>query len=196
VFQSGGDGVVEQPSRLPGAATSGLQDTAGGHKQAGSLLHKGDCFAAGSRKSAPPGAANDLWSRSSLWSRHPACSFVGSLDPQPRPIKATAAAFRAPAGWVESLAREREPAVGADGGTHSETFAVGLDASLDVAEVVLEGAHGDGELVAKVIEEPLLITQALKDLLATGECRAHGSVVGGRSGPPDASHPRTGRPST
>ncbi len=77
---------------------------------------------------------------------------------------------------------------------------IDLDAALDVRQIVLEGAYLDGELVAEVIEGPLLLSKKSDDLLTPGAGRAHGSVVvtgaGGRSGPPSASHSRTGQPST
>ena len=119
-----------------------------------------------------------------------------SCDGEPRAVEVSASAFGASSRWVEGLARELEAAVGADGGAHSEAFAIGFGASLDVTEIVLEGTDLDGQFVAKFIEDPFLLTQAPNDLLATGECRAHGSAVGGRSGPPVANHSRTGSPST
>ncbi len=102
---------------------------------------------------------------------------------------------------MERPARELKAAVGADGGSHSEAVAVRSDASFDVAEVILQGAHFDREFVAEIVKHPLLIAETLDDLLSTRQCRAHGSLVvagavGGLSGPPVASHSRTGRPST
>ena len=101
---------------------------------------------------------------------------------------------------MKSGAREVESTVGADGGSNPETFAVRPDAALDVGQIFLEGTDGDSEFVAEVIKHPLPIAEALDDLLSTGECRAHGSVVGtgagGDSAPPSASHSRTVRPST
>ena len=77
---------------------------------------------------------------------------------------------------------------------------IGLDAAPDVREIVLEGADLDGEFVAEIVKHPLPIAETLDDLLSAGERRAHGSevvvVAGGCSGPPSASHSRTGRPST
>lgn len=101
---------------------------------------------------------------------------------------------------MERLARQREPAVGADSGSHPETLTIHLDATLNVTEIVLESADLDGKLVTKVIEDPLLVSETLDDLLASGAGWAHGSEVvvtaGGFSGPPEESHSRTGIPST
>lgn len=95
---------------------------------------------------------------------------------------------------MEGLARELKAAVGADCGPNPEPLVVRPDTPLDVAEIVFEGADLDGEFVAKVIEDPLALTQQRCDLLSAGE--THGSVTGGFSGPPEESHSRTGRPST
>ena len=50
--------------------------------------------------------------------------------------------------------RELKTTVGADGRSYVEAFAVGPDASLDVAEIVLEGADLDGEFVAEIVKHP------------------------------------------
>ncbi len=101
---------------------------------------------------------------------------------------------------MQRLTREHETAVGAHRRPHLKAFPVRLDAALDVAEIVLEGADGHGELVTEVVEKPLFFVEALNDLLTTGSGRAHGSLVvivaGGCSGPPSVSHSRTGTPST
>ena len=92
-----------------------------------------------------------------------------SCDAEPRPIEVSAPTFRASAGRMERGAREVEAAIGADRGAHPEAFAVRPDGALDVAEIVLEGADGDSEFVAEVVKHPLLVTEALDDLLPPGE---------------------------
>ena len=96
--------------------------------------------------------------------------------------------LRASSGWVERLARELETAVGADRRPHPKPLVIDLDAALDVREIVLEGADLDGELVAEIVEGPLVLSKEADDLLASGAERAHGSPVvtetGGCSGPP------------
>ena len=51
---------------------------------------------------------------------------------------------------------------------------MGPDAAVDVRQILLEGADRDRELAAEIVEDPLVITQALDDLLAAGAGRAHG----------------------
>jgi hypothetical protein len=79
---------------------------------------------------------------------------------------------------VERGARELKTAVHADRRSNPKPFVIGPDGALDVAEIVLEGADGDRELVAEVVKHPLSLAEALDDLLATGEGRAHCSVGG------------------
>ncbi len=76
-----------------------------------------------------------------------------------------------------------------------EAFVSGFDAALDVTEVFLQRTDLDGELVAEIVERPLLLSESLNDLLSAGP--RHGVVTPtGDSGPPDSSHSRTVMPST
>ena len=126
--------------------------------------------------------------------------FVSSTNPDPRSIEVSASAFRTPPWRMQRFAGEREAAVGADRRSDSKPFAIGLDAALDVSQIVLEGADLDDEFVAESVKDPFVEPQKVDDFLTTGTGRAHGSVVaagtGGVSGPPAASHSLTGRPST
>jgi len=53
---------------------------------------------------------------------------------------------------MQRFAREPESAVGANRRSHSEALAVGLDAALDVAEIVFEGGDSDRDLVAEIVK--------------------------------------------
>ncbi len=105
-----------------------------------------------------------------------------------------------PGGWSAVL-ESWKPQSAQTAGLHPKPLVIGLDAALDVGEIVLEGADLDGELVTEIVEGPLPLSKELVDFLSAGTCRAHGSVVlvtagGCSAGPPSASHSRTGRPST
>jgi hypothetical protein len=89
---------------------------------------------------------------------------------------------RASAGRVERLARQPETAVGTDSGADAEAAPLGSHAAPDVAEIFFEGINRQREMLAKLVEGPLPLSEQPGDLLAAGPARGHGCGAGGCSG--------------
>ena len=74
---------------------------------------------------------------------------------------------------MKRLCRELEIATFAPSRVHDESVSPAASASLNVMKILLEDLDGEPEVVAQIVETPLVVAEQIDDLLATRLFRRH-----------------------